>query len=146
MGEMLERCEFDFTDCELPVREVVEPLVGEVAWLIPPWCRRLCVHYRIDENVLVQATMIVSMNYRVGELAIYPAFLAVERRRQLEVLYHELFHLVCGPLLRFRQALDVAWPEDGPAKRIMLKANDDGREEAASDFASLMVGQFHSGA
>jgi hypothetical protein len=136
-GHALERIRFS-PNVAAEVRAAIEPHLVKWAFLIPAWCREVCVRWD-DEDPDSACRIRARYEYREADLYVCAVFLSEPEERE-RIVVHELSHLTLAPFVSVLHAMrdvlvakapDVeAWADE------MLRL---GEEASTCDLTALVM-------
>lgn len=93
-----------YTDSVPPeVRDLLAPLFERWLWIAPAWCHEIEVSWHEPEEDESDAILAIwpSVEYRRGEIAVFPKWLSETKRSRERAVVHELVHLLVAPMTEF---------------------------------------------
>lgn len=126
------------TDVPAEVRSAIEPHLERWAFLIPAWCRELCVRWD-DDDPDSAVRIKVRYEYREADMYVCAVFLSESTEREITVV-HELSHLSLAPLtavvVGLRNALVAETPDVETWADEMIRQ---GEEATVCDLTRLVM-------
>lgn len=127
-------------------RECIEPVLGPLAWLLPPWCQKCHVFYSDDgrdTNLQNEAAIAANNDYAYRRLSLtfYPCFLTHTPQEQYEMCVHDLLHASTCLLADYaREELERLLPKDeAPKYRAALMEELRQRHEAMTQDLAWVI-------
>lgn len=71
----------------------IQPLLVAQVWLVPPWCREVCVLYETVKMEKVGANCAIDFSHRIATLRFGPVFLLSDDTERRTTVIHELLHI-----------------------------------------------------
>jgi hypothetical protein len=121
------------------IKETIEKLLPEHAWLIPPWAHELCVLWDAQDTE-VAARCSIDYDYRRVQLRICPMFLDADAIGRSHIIRHELIHASFLIPLEFaeRTIKDLLDDCESPTSKIILRELSERHESGVEDVTHMI--------
>ena len=122
------------------ILSIVEPLLTEFAWLVPPWCHVITVTYGVQLNAIM--TCQLDADYRAARLNVGPKFLSIPDDIRRQTIIHELIHVFVLPIADYAMdAIEKALPdEENPKlKSVILEELRERNEQTTEDLSFVLA-------
>jgi hypothetical protein len=119
-------------------RAAVSAHMDDLAWMIPPWCRRIDVSWVADTGKQ-SAAVTVNYEYRFAEMEVCPLWLSQTEDVRRGAVIHELIHLHTNQLYNYAErTIKVLACEDEKIKVHLLDELGRHCEGATQDLADVV--------
>lgn len=130
-----------FGDWPPDLRAIVEPLMRELEWIVPNWCRRIYLKYEIEgERKSWDASCSSAYEYRSATVYVHAGFFLSLPEERRGILMHELLHIALKPLQEFAaDALErIGGEGDGPLRDYLREQHRRAVESVTQDLRNIV--------
>jgi len=120
------------------IRSAIEPLVNDLAWLIPGWCQYIDIRWQEENPQGAFMQCGTNYAYRWVSITVFPQWLMQEDSERKECLVHEIIHGLNAPLADWiREVIKTLAPEEteGRLQTILMDELVQRNESFVQDMA-----------